>query len=106
MNWFGRELARLRSQQGLSQSDLGERLGHSSGSVVSKWENGVILPYPKTVAKLEQELGVETGRLQDARLAQLARDEGMAVLDVRNVREVVLRHITEMLDELGVSDDL
>ena len=35
---FGQRFTRLRKQRGLTQKDLGEKLG-ISGQAVSKWEN-------------------------------------------------------------------
>lgn len=37
---FGERLYRLRKEKGLTQVELGEKLGVSS-KAVSKWENGV-----------------------------------------------------------------
>ena len=42
-SYIGQRLKTLRKEKGLTQEQLGERLGVSSRSV-SRWENGVNLP--------------------------------------------------------------
>lgn len=48
---FGERLYRLRKEKGLTQVELGEKLGVSS-KAVSKWENGVAYPRTATLKKL------------------------------------------------------
>ena len=95
---FARLLARIRSERGMTQKDLGRALGHADGSVVSKYERGEVLPTPKTVAQIEQILGVEDGRLMTARQDDYdaARSGGRTEGQRRIAR---LRHEDELTPE-------
>ena len=59
---LGERLTRLRSQAGLSQDALAERLGVSRQSV-SKWENGVSTPDLDKLVKLGEVFGVSLDQL-------------------------------------------
>lgn len=50
---FGNKVYKLRKSLGLSQNELGERVG-VSGTVVSKWENGNAKPHPDVIRKLAE----------------------------------------------------
>ena len=54
---FGNRLYRLRKKAGLSQSQLGEKVGLSN-KAVSKWENGLAKPGVDVIHKLADILGV------------------------------------------------
>lgn len=51
------KLRQLRKDKGLSQAQLAELL-FVSRSTVAKWENGLGLPNPESVERLEQEFGI------------------------------------------------
>lgn len=51
----------------MSQRELGEAIGHTSGSVVSKWERGEILPDVASISKVESALGVRPGAIMTVR---------------------------------------
>lgn len=60
----GEKLKKLRLSKGLKQTQLAERLGLESASVVSKWENGRYeVPYEK-MAPLSKALGVSIHELE------------------------------------------
>ena len=52
----GNFICQLRNKKGLTQKELGERLGVSN-KAVSKWENGAALPRVSLIPKLADELG-------------------------------------------------
>ena len=54
---FGKELQRYRDQAGLTQEELGEKLGISRAAV-SQMERGVIGASPQTLARIERVLGL------------------------------------------------
>ena len=59
---FGNRLVQLRTKTGLSQSQLGEKLG-VSGKAVSKWETGRAKPGIDIVSRLADLLGVSVDDL-------------------------------------------
>ena len=59
---FGRFLAQLRRERGLTQRDLAEML-FISDKAVSKWERGLSLPDVSLLLPLAEKLGVKTASL-------------------------------------------
>ena len=59
---FGNHLYRLRKKAGLSQAELGAKLGLSN-KAVSKWESGKAKPGVDTVHRLADILGVSVDDL-------------------------------------------
>ena len=62
---FGNYICDLRAKKGLSQSQLGEKLG-VTGKAVSKWENGGAYPSSELMLPLAKELGVSIEELYTA----------------------------------------
>ena len=62
---FGNYICELREKKGLSQSQLGEKLGVSN-KAVSKWENGGAYPSSELMLPLAKELGVSIEELYTA----------------------------------------
>ncbi len=62
---FGNYICSLREKKGLSQSQLGEKLGVSN-KAVSKWENGGAYPSSEIMYPLAKELGVSIEELYKA----------------------------------------
>lgn len=63
---FGQALADSRKKRGLSQTELGQRVGGVVQSTVSAWETGVTEPTPKQVFAMETMLGLKSGDLSKA----------------------------------------
>ncbi len=59
---FGNYICELREKKGLTQSQLGERLGVTN-KAVSKWENGGAYPSAELMYPLAKELGVSIEEL-------------------------------------------
>lgn len=98
---FANALETARSRRGLTQAALGERLGHTDGSVISKYERGEVLPHTATVAKIEEVLAVPEGSLLAARYEDVARRQGARPTPDREaLREVLTRHLNALFDEL------
>lgn len=58
--WVSTEKVRAaRDKLGLSQDEVGRRLGHSSGDLVGEWERGRSHPDPQSLWRLAQVLGVK-----------------------------------------------
>ena len=72
---FKENLKQLRAQKGLTQAQLAEKL-FVSRSTVAKWENGLGLPNPESMAMLEQ--------LFDIHASELATQEPEKVIVKKN----------------------
>lgn len=59
---FGQRFTRLRKQRGLTQEELGEKLG-ISGQAVSKWEKDASMPDVGILVDLSEILGVSLDEL-------------------------------------------
>ena len=59
---FGQRFSRLRKQRGLTQEELGEKVG-LSGQAVSKWENDASMPDVSLLVELSEILGVSLDEL-------------------------------------------
>ena len=59
---FGQRFSRLRKQRGLTQEELGEKVG-LSGQAVSKWENDMSMPDVSLLVELSELLGVSLDEL-------------------------------------------
>ncbi|MBO4385070.1 MAG: response regulator [Clostridia bacterium] len=59
---FGELLKRLRSERGLSQSQLGEKL-HVDRSTIAKWESGSRVPDAVMFSRLSDQLGISMAEL-------------------------------------------
>ncbi|MBQ8310442.1 MAG: helix-turn-helix transcriptional regulator [Clostridia bacterium] len=62
---FGNYICELREKKGLSQGQLGEKLGVSN-KAVSKWENGGAYPSTELMLPLARELGISIEELYTA----------------------------------------
>ena len=62
---FGNYICELREKKGLSQSQLGEKLGVTN-KAVSRWENGGAYPSSELMLPLAKELGVSIEELYSA----------------------------------------
>ena len=59
---FGQRFSRLRKQRGLTQEELGEKVG-LSGQAVSKWENDASMPDVSLLVELSEILDVSLDEL-------------------------------------------
>lgn len=59
---FGKRLATLRDQRGMSQTQLAEAMGLTQGSV-ARWETRSVAMPPEQMLQLAQVLGVSVGML-------------------------------------------
>ena len=59
---FAETLRKLRSERGLSQKQLGEKL-FVNHSTVARWENGTRLPDAAMISRLSSCLGVDVNTL-------------------------------------------
>ena len=82
---FARTLRRLRTEKGLLQRDLAERM-YVTRSTVARWENGSRMPDAATMSRLATCLGVDVSTLL---LAGTERDEAPHVIMVDDRRTIL-----------------
>ncbi|MBQ9484275.1 MAG: helix-turn-helix transcriptional regulator [Ruminiclostridium sp.] len=71
---FGSELQRLRKQKGLSQEELGEKLGVSR-QTISKWENGAAYPDMLNLISIKDFFGVKIDDIVSGERSEPADDD-------------------------------
>lgn len=76
---FGNKVRKLREVRGLSQLELGRRLGYVSGSYVNDYEHGVFVPSPDRLRALATALGVPARLLEE--VAAESRIEELGISD-------------------------
>ena len=75
---FGKQIKEIREEKGISQAELGRRLGHVANSYVRDIERGVFTPPKERLAPLALALKVPVARLEEASLATRLFDLGVA----------------------------
>ena len=78
---IGKFIAALRKDKGMTQEQLGEKLGVTN-KTVSRWENGNYMPDVEMLSLLSKEFGVTineliTGELLDAKDFKKAADDNL-----------------------------
>ena len=92
---FAETLRRLRTEKGLSQKQLGNKM-FINQSTVARWESGVRLPEATMIPRLAKCLGVDTNTLFDL---TAGADEFPEVIIVDD-NEVILSHALTVLEEV------
>ena len=85
---FGNFLYELRTEKGLSQSELGRLVGVSN-KAVSKWEMGAAKPRPEKLARLAEIFGVTIEEL--LRGERREKTEGEAGSEIAFAIDVLIR---------------
>ena len=83
---FGNYICELREKKGLSQSQLGEKLGVTN-KAVSRWENGGAYPSTELMLPLAKELGVT---IED--LYKVISDDKSPKTKLRAILEYLMQH--------------
>ena len=106
---FGRRLAEVRRERGLSQKAIAKDLGVSD-DVVSKYERGVHTPKLGTLVRLRAVLavsldyllaGVPTGAIKDARLLRWARAADQLPAEQRELAALALETLVQTWRKTG-----
>ena len=74
---FGKYIKEIRERKGISQAELGRRLGHKSGSYIRDIELSVFTPPKERLGTLARALGVPVAQLEEAHLETRLRDLGL-----------------------------
>ena len=93
--YFAETLRRLRSEKGLSQRELGQRM-YVTRSTIARWENGSRLPDAAMMSRLARCVGVDVSVLLSAATES---DESPIVIMVDD-RKVVLSGSLPVLEEV------
>ena len=59
----GKKIERLREEKGLSQQDLGKKIGGVAINSISSYERGIKIPSATILAAIALELGVDQSEL-------------------------------------------
>lgn len=101
---FGQRVAIVRKQRGLTQGELGERIGGTSGDMVSKYERGSMTPSIDVAAKMARALdvsldslvfGIVDTRNPDQLEAQLQQLSNLSAEDKAHVIAVIEAFVTK-----------
>ena len=74
-NLFGEKLKRLREERGISQTELGKRLGHEGNSYIHDVERGAFVPPQEKLRDMARALDVPYRALKE--MALEARLDGL-----------------------------
>ena len=91
---FGEQLQKLRIAEGISQTELSQKLGVSKQSV-SNWEHNNILPSIEILIKIANHFSCSTDYL-------LGIDDTSRSIDVSGLNEKQIAIINEIIREFGV----
>jgi len=96
---IGKFIAELRNEKGMTQSELGERIGVTN-KTVSRWENGNYMPDISVITMLCVELGVSANELL---CAQRLKDSEFKIKADENLMET-LGHMKNIKHEKSIID--
>lgn len=96
---IGKFIAELRNEKGMTQSELGERIGVTN-KTVSRWENGNYMPDISVITMLCVELGVTANELL---CAQRLKDSEFKIKADENLMET-LSHMKNIKHEKSIID--
>ena len=94
-NLFSETLKKLRTERGLSQTQLGKQL-FVNQSTVARWENGIRLPDAEMITHISGVLDVDVSTL----LLAAARSEGSPHIIIVDDEKVILSDSLTVLDEV------
>lgn len=92
---FSETLKKIRTERGLSQTQLGKRL-FVNQSTVARWENGFRLPDAEMITHVSRALDVDVGTL----LLAAARSEGSPHIIIVDDEKAILSDSLAVLDEV------
>lgn len=95
INQVGTQIARLRKEKGLTQNDLGDRLGVSF-QAVSKWERGETLPDTAILLDLANVLGTSVDFILTGG-SQVLHYRGKFTVSQMSEGILALKHMGELL---------
>lgn len=96
---IGKFIAELRNEKGMTQSELGEKIGVTN-KTVSRWENGNYMPDISVITMLCVELGVSANELL---CAQRLKDSEFKIKADENLMET-LSHMKNIKHEKSIID--
>ena len=96
---IGKFIAELRNEKGMTQSELGERIGVTN-KTVSRWENGNYMPDISVITMLCAVLGVSANELL---CAQRLKDSEFKIKADENLMET-LGHMKNIKHEKSIID--
>ena len=96
---IGEHIMVIRKQKGLSQGELGKRIG-TSGDIIGRYERGVITPSIEVIMKVADELQVSIDYLVGKTSLQLDRSTLNRIEDIGQLPDTEKAHVFKVLDAL------
>lgn len=85
---FGEVLQKLRKSTGMSQVDLGRKLGVTK-QAVSNWENNNILPSVDLLIRIARFFSVSTDYLLEIDKSHYIEIEGLTAEEIAHVQQII-----------------
>ena len=96
---FGEHITTLRKTAGLSQSELGKKVG-TSGDIIGKYERGEVKPSIEVAAKIADVLEVSLDFLLGKSTVHMNKANVKRLQDIEALAEEDKKHIFYTLDNL------
>ncbi len=96
---IGEHIMVIRKQKGLSQGELGKRIG-TSWDIIGRYERGVITPSIEVIIKIADELQVSIDYLVGKTTLQLDRSTLNRIEDIGQLPDIEKAHVFKVLDAL------
>lgn len=94
---FGEHITTLRKTSGLSQSELGKKVG-TSGDIIGKYERNEIKPSIEVAKKIADELGVTIDFLIGGSNQVFDKKLLKKIQDIENLSEEGKKQVYELID--------
>ena len=88
----GAQIKKYRSNMGISQEELAEKV-YVSRQTVSNWENNNILPSIEMLVKISRFFSVSTDYLLEL--------DDRHYIEVTNLTEIQLAHVQQVINDIG-----
>lgn len=96
---IGEHIMIIRKQKGLSQGELGKRIG-TSGDIIGRYERGVITPSIEVIIKIADELQVSIDYLVGKTNLELDTTTVKRIEDIASLPAEEKKHVFKVLDSL------
>lgn len=94
---FGEQITTLRKRKGLSQADLGKRVG-TSGDIIGKYERDEVKPSIEVAGKIAEALDVSLDFLVGKTTVLIEAKNIQRLEDIQKLNDQDKNHIFELID--------
>lgn len=96
---IGEHMMIIRKQKGLSQGELGKRIG-TSGDIIGRYERGIITPSIEVIIKITDQLDVSIDFLVGKTSLELDKNTLSRLEDIASLPQEEKDHVFKVLDAL------